>query len=320
MTAPILDESSLVPDERMSPPERISSLAGVLKALDSRGAEAVLRSVRDASDRDIGGYRGLRYWCRAFSEGVDRDAGLLIATRLAKQPFLDGPDGLFARAEGDQAIEAHVNHQVVVGLGYAALTDGIAVGLPSTNSSSSEVVAVEVTRSDGDELVQEQVEVLRLLGAGGVTQHAEWIDARVFVCRSGADLLAQADRLLPHLRFGDRARAQLSALSGVDPQFLQIVRHLRALDLGAREWPKDKSFSPAGSVRYSDESNKTMDDPRLGKLREFPVPEGFKRFRWRFHTKLGRGTRIYFQAERQEDGAVVLVGYVGPHLKTAKFR
>jgi hypothetical protein len=319
---PILDETTLVPAGGSTPAERILRLATLLRDLDQRGAMPVLRSVRDAKDRDVGGLRGLQSWCFAFSEQVDRDAGRLVALRLGKQPFIDGPDGLLARAEGGETIEARVGEQVVYGMAYAVLTDGIAVGLTCAGAVHNAMVGVAVLRADDDDLWSEVVEVLRLVSSEDVEPWRGWIEARTFICSDGLDLCRRASEMFPHLRFGALAREQLSALAGGDPQLLQVLRHLRALDRGAREWLPEVPFSPWGSVRYSDESNATLEHKRLGKLRDFPMPDGFPAIRWRYHTKLAGGFRLYFHAQRAdgEGGVVVLVGYVGPHLKTVKFK
>jgi len=119
----ILDETSLVPCPVWSPAARALDLARSLQAFDGLGAPRVLRSVRDAADRDIGNGFGLRIWC--FDRATDRDAGRLLATRLASQPFIDGAGGLFAVAEGVRAVEAAVNGASALGAGLAALTDGV---------------------------------------------------------------------------------------------------------------------------------------------------------------------------------------------------
>ena len=318
---PILDETTLVPDSRCSPAERIRWLAEVLRELDGRGAARVLRSVRDAADRDIGGFRGLKSWCYAFSEGVDRDAGRLVGTRLGKQPFIDGPEGLLAGAEGGEAIEARVGEHTVHGLAHAALTDGIAVGLRCEAAASNATVKVELVRTAGEELWAEVEEVLRLVSASDIEPWREWIEARTFVCRDGADLCQRALEIFPNLRLGALARDQLGALSGASPLLPQVLRHLRALDRGAQEWPPDEPFSPWGSVSYSVESGSTLEHGRLGKLRDFPSPDGYPAMRWKLHTKLAGGFRLYFHPERVdgETKGLVLIGYFGPHLRTVMF-
>lgn len=100
---PLLDETSLVPCSEDEPGSRIAVLAETLTSLDALGAPRVLRGVIDAADRDIGDGKGLRYWC--FRRGaVDDIAGRLVASRLSKAPFIDGPAGLLAREEGSRAI------------------------------------------------------------------------------------------------------------------------------------------------------------------------------------------------------------------------
>lgn len=149
----------------------------------------------------------------------------------------------------------------------------------------------------------------------------EWIDARTFVCRDGADLCQRALEIFPSIRLGPLARDQLGALAGANPHLPQILRHLRALDRGAQEWPPEEPFSAWGSVKYSVESGQTLKHRRLGPLRDFPSPAGHPAMRWSLHTKLAGGIRLYFHPERVDGDqkAVVLVGYVGPHLETVSF-
>lgn len=134
-------------------------------------------------------------------------------------------------------------------------------------------------------------------------------------------LLARLGELFPRLRLGTRAVDQIAALTGSEPVFRQLLRHLRALDASATRWPEGEGFEPGG-VTYSVESKATLDDGTLGPMRDFPVPEGFEAERWSLHTKLtgGAGARLYFRAVRTGAEAVVLVGYFGDHLPTVRYR
>ena len=104
---PALDEASLIPCTKTPLADRVRQLADTLKALDSLGAPRVLRSVRDAADRDLADGRGLRQWC--FDKLTPRDAGRFVAIRLDKAPYIDGRDGLFVEAEAGRAIQPSVS-------------------------------------------------------------------------------------------------------------------------------------------------------------------------------------------------------------------
>lgn len=317
---PILDETSLVPCPSWRPAARVLGLARTLQALDGLGAPRVLRSVRDAADRDIGDGSGLRRWC--FDRATDRDAGRLLATRLASQPFIDGDGGLFAAAEGARAVEAKVSGVSALGAGLAALTDGVIAPLASSSRPAGGTLRVALTYLDEAGERSETIDVPAFASADEVEPQRlmllERIDRSV---ADGGALLARLGELFPRLRLGTRAVDQIAALTGSEPVFRQLLRHLRALDVGAIRWPEGEGFAPGG-VTYSVESSATLDDGTFGPMRDFPVPEGFEAERWSLHTKLtgGAGARLYFRAVRTGAEAVVLVGYFGDHLPTVRYR
>ena len=317
---PILDETSLVLCPSWQPAVRILGLARTLQALDGLGARRVLRSVSDAADRDIGDGSGLRRWC--FDHATNRDAGLLLAHRLASQPYIDGVGGLFAAAEGARAVEARVGGVSALGAGLAALTDGVIAPLASASRPAGGTLSVALAYLDDVGERCETIDVQAFATADEVQRQQQ--DLLKCIDRSVADgraLLARLGELFPCLRLGTRAVEQIAALTGNEPVFRQLLRHLRALNLGATQWPEGGVFQPEG-VTYSVESKATLDDGTLGPMRDFPAPEGFEAERWSLHTKLtgGAGARLYFRALRTGAQAVVLVGYFGDHLPAVRYR
>lgn len=317
---PILDETSLVPCATWPPSARLAKLAETLQVLDSLGTPKILRSVRDAIDRDIGSGRGMRYWC--FERSTNRDAGRLLASRLGKQPFIDGEGGLFAVAEGIRAVEASARGSIVFGLGLAALVGGIVVALGVDTATSGGTIHVNLTCVDDEGERAESVGVPCFVESGEVEAYRstilELLDLEV---TNGLELMERAAQMFPRLRFGARARAQVAVLTGAEPVFRQLLRHLHALDLGARDWTFDGPFVPRG-ITFSQESGTTLAHGTLGPMRDFPVPDGFVAERFSLHTKLtgGNGARLYFRPERVTDGNVVVIGYFGAHLSTVSFK
>lgn len=317
---PILDETSLVPCPARTPSARIHELARTLQALDALGALRVVRSVRDAADRDLGDGRGLRSWC--FDHGTSKDAGRFLASRLAAQPFLDGADGLLAAAEGRRAVEGKIGAVVVAGLCLAALTEGLVVLLSSDARALGETLKVELVYIDDDGDRNEQVEVRTFARSEEVNDARDELIKRIDRMMScGPAVLARVAEVFPSLIFGDRASGQIRELTGTEPVFRQLVRHLRALNEGALRWKDGEPFEPV-AVTFSVESKPTLEDGALGPLRDFPTPPGFAVERWSLHTKLtgGNGARLYFRALRQEGRGVVLVGYFGDHLPSLRYR
>ncbi len=316
---PILDETSLLPCNTWKPSVRIRSLALTLQSLDALGVSPVLRSVRDAPDLDIGAGRGLRGWC--FDHTTDRDAGRLVANRLGKQPFIDGAGGLLALAEGARAIEAKAHGITVLGLAVAALNECPSVALGrAAYPEGNRVLAVTLTCLDETGEYAETVTIPHLVTPDDVTKCSGWIVERIDRDITNGDrLLLRAVEVFPFLRFGARARSQIRDTIGSEPVFRQLIRHLRALNHGARDWNLNTPFVPAGAVTWSSESNATLSHGKYGPMRDFPVPDGFAFDRWSRHTKLSNGVRLYFREVRMEEGPVVLIGYFGAHLPTVEF-
>lgn len=318
---PILDEQTLIPTPA-TPGDRIQQLAHLLLALDRIGASRVIRTTRDAADRDLHSGRGLRTWC--FDRDTNLEAGRLVASRLAKQPYIDGEKGLFNRAEGNAVVEAKVQGKEALGAGLAALTDAplsqLSVG--GQGESHSNVISVEVEMLDTEGASSMHTsEVLALSSALGVDAHLEtlttWVDRSL--C-TGTSLLEHAAEAFPRLRFGAQALAQMQDLNGNENEYRQVLRHLRRLDAAAAVCPANQEYAVDG-ISSSHESKATLHHARYGPMRDFPTPEGFEPRRFSRHTKLTGGAicRLYFSVDTSNNETVVLIGYLGRHLPTVKF-
>jgi len=316
---PALDETTLVPCPTWTPAIRIAALSTVLKEFDRVGLPRVLRSVSNAADRDICQGRGLRSWC--FDRGLNRDAGLFVASRLARQPFIDGPNGLMALAEGNRILETQANGSLVYGLGLGAL-EGSPVALLSSDAvPTGRQVEVLILDASTDPIAVTQASVFTYSCGDEVAAQANNLHALVDAAiSSGQVLLSRVAEVFPHLRIGPRAAEAFAALTGAEPVFQQLVRHLRALNSAAEAWAAGAPYQPQG-VTFSPESDQTLSHGRFGPMRDFPSPEGFEQARWSLHTKLtgGNGARMYFRAIHSPQGAAVLIGYFGNHLPCMRY-
>lgn len=325
---PALDEASLVTCPIRTPAERIRALAESLRALDELGAPRVLRSVRDAADRDLRDGGGLRRWC--FDRLTQREAGILVAQRLGKAPYIDGVNGLFATSEGARVVEPTIGGVCSLGGGYVALTDGLLVLLGGSTWPPSKPVVVRLAVLTEDDEQTEEVIVDAADCAEEVNAVADSVERKIHAAVSnGRVLVDRLPELFPRIVLGSRASEQVAELTGTEPFFHQLLRHLRALDRAAERWTPGTTFSPAG-VTHSAESQATLNHGTYGPLRDFPTPSGFSDGRWSMHTKItgGNGARLYFKAQAIRDTALgdtpsgpslIAVGYVGPHLPTVKY-
>lgn len=316
---PILDETSLVASTTIPAPARIHELALSLVALDKLGVKRTLRSVRDAIDRDVGGGLGLRRWL--YDPSTPKDTRLLVGRRLAAQPYVDGPDGLFSAAEGKRAVEARVDGEIALGAGLAALTDGLLVALGGLHRKTG-TLEVKLAVFDGDEERSETLSVEIVERATDVDRLRHSIVSRLDQeVTDGGKLVDRIAEIFPRLLLGATAENQLSLLTGREVTFPQVMRHLRVLNETAEHWVRETKFQPGG-VTFSVESPATLNHPTHGPKRDFPTPPGFEVDRWSLHTKLtgDNSERLYFRPVYGPERAVVLIGYFGPHLSTVKYQ
>jgi hypothetical protein len=316
---PVLDETSLVPCGTWAPGARILALSSVLASLDRLGVPRVLRSVADAADRDISQGRGFRSWC--FDVGTNRDAGRLVASRLSRQPFVDGPCGLLAVAEGARVLETRVDGELVYGLGLGALEERIVAALASGARPEGASVKVKILDVTADEFVESSVPVFAYVH--GTEIDREPTSVQVLVddsLRDGKLLLERFAEVFPQLRLGSLAADAIGRLAGSEPVYRQLIRHLRALNAAASTWIAGTAFTPQG-ITFSPESSATLESNRFGPIRDFSTPEGFAHERWSLHTKLtgGAGARLYYRPVSTAETRVVLIGYFGPHLPCVRF-
>jgi hypothetical protein len=324
---PILDELSLVPCPVWSPAKRVETLARTLKALDSLGAARVLRSVTDAVNRDIAQGRGLKDWCfDPQTQAENREAGLFLAARLAKQPFIDGPVGLFAKAEGPRALETRTaDGGLVYGLGLAALEDGFLTVLGSASKAQGEVVQVQIVDCSEDELQTSTVRVNCYVLEQDVCSDQNAIQEKINQSLgNGSTLVTRLVEVFPNLIIGPEALSAFKALTGTEPVFGQLKRHLHALNKAVSIWQEGAAFEPQlqiQGVTFSPESAQTLTHSKFGAMRHFSTPNGFTHEQWSWHTKLkgGTGARLYFRAVKTGNVKQVLIGYFGAHLPCVRY-
>jgi hypothetical protein len=282
----------------------------VARAVASRGFARTVRT-----------HRGV--WGELLSEGytvsqwlndaeVDRDKRNFIRTVATKAPYIE--DALLGReAEAEQYCECTLDGTHGLGITGAFLFDAPLVSIggdPRFAQASLRVRVVEFA-VEGDP-VESEATVESISSVAHVEQRANWLDARIAAeLRDGQTVLAHAPDVLPSLRFGERARGQLVKMTGTEPYFTQVVRHLRVLSSAAAAWA-DGPFE-AGGITFSEESKATLRHGSYGPMRVFPCSDGTSRQFSKHSKPTGGNIRIYF-LPRVEGAMLLEVGYVGPHL------
>jgi hypothetical protein len=118
--------------------------------------------------------------------------------------------------------------------------------------------------------------------------------------------------LFPNLMFCDGAARTLQALSGKEPYFTQICRHLFVLNSFCADWPA-QGLIALKEISWSDESSSTLNNDDLRSKREFNCPDGVRRLFTRHTKPTGGNIRIHFLPF--SDQGKIMIGYIGPHLQ-----
>ena len=276
---------------------------------NSRGVSRVIRTKSDIFDITLAVGYPLRRWLN--DQEVDRDMRLYIKVLTTKAPFWEDLPDLY---DSVLACEFMFNDLEAQGLGAAYLLGALAVSLPSEESWNSARLTLNVNWiSEGDQLDEKTVEVIHASQPSHVVEHTQWISERLRSdVQDGAGLWNRRDELFPYLAFCEAVGEQIQSLS---PTMLNpVVRGLFNLEAYCQNW-SEGGFDPTQlATKATTETQRTL--YQYGKERNFLCPGGERRtFSW--HIRLTpHGWRVYFHPE--PGTRTIIIGYIGPHLPTAR--
>lgn len=274
--------------------------------LEGRPLGLVPRVHPYAWNAPAGDGRTLREWSASVARQVDRGAAATSLLRLLDNgPFLSveeweavPPDLVTPSVPPDEVGE-------LVRAGLSRLRDEPHVFVVSAGDRDRLLAEGEYT--DGERRIRnlrdatEAREAVRVATLAGV--------------QAGGDVVARLGELAPRVRLIGSVAAEISrGKTGLRPA--AIFEVLLALSDAAVADGVDEfasRFERAGGGRIHDESDTVKRSPNLRRQRLFTGPDGVQRECFP-HVLLG-GLRLHFCFARH----TVWVGYLGPHLPTAKF-
>jgi hypothetical protein len=223
----------------------------------------------------------------------------------------------------DSSVEANYSGIRSIGLEYAVVFEELAISLQSEDIWNRDRLTMSVTTiDDGGAFSESQVDLYHASSSHHVLQHVKWISERNRInINSGSDLLERCDELIPHLMLCDSAAKQLDALRKGDLMLRPVIKRLLEMESYCRSW-QNVPFSPDDFPSMTTpESDATLQ--QYSSERTFTCPDGQVRvFSW--HVRLTPlSWRIYFVPEEPlslgQSGGLI-IGYLGPHLRTVNFR
>ena len=280
-----------------------------VNAATSHGVSRVIRTKNDIFDITLAVDYPLRCWLN--DREVDRDMQRYIKALTTKAPFWEDLPDLY---DNVLACEFMFNDLEAQGLGVAYLLESLAVSLPSEESWNSALLTLNMNCiSEDDQIEEKTVEVIHTSHHSHVAEHARWISERLRSdVQDGPDLWNRRVELFPSLVFCEVVGNQIQSLS---PTMLYpVVRGLFNLEAYCRDW-SEGGFNPTQlATKATTETSRTLEE--YGKERNFLCPGG-KRCTFSWHIRLTpHGWRVYFHPEPRTK--TMIIGYVGPHLPTAR--
>mgnify|MGYP001611860214 CR=1 FL=1 len=190
---------------------------------------------------------------------------------------------------------------------------------PTTPTLSDAVVSTLIVAETVDpfngEVIETQVSVKHASQDIHVTQNKQWIQERLKEeIRDGQELWKRRTELFPSLEFGNSVEKQLCDLQTGNSHLSFVIRILFELENYCKTWTQGH-FDMTHFSNVSPESEATLN--QYSDERTFRCPDGQTRL-FSLHFKISlKAWRIYFYLQTPNDK--VIVGYIGRHLRTAKF-
>jgi hypothetical protein len=247
--------------------------------------------------------------------GVESERRTRFKTAVTKGPFVEE---WIAKGEEDGKVlfEFCFEGDRVFGLGAGYLFESPTVSLKGDQRFENDPLRICVLTLNGEgELVSEEKEVCSLVDASQVTARINWIHERIRAeITSGQVAWEKRAEFFPNLRFCLDAAKALQALSGTEPFFYQICRHLSVMNSFCAAWPTGGIDAPnaMSEITWSYESVSTINSDRLRGMREFNCPDGLRRLFSPHSKPTGGNIRIHFRPVPEQKQ--ILIGYIGPHL------
>ena len=287
-------------------------MAGFIKTVRAATSHRVSRVVRTSSsifDIVLADDYPLRRWLN--DPQVDREAQRYIKTMTTKAPFWDGLPLLYERV-----LEHEFRHddREALGLGVAYLLEALSVSLLSGECWDVILLPLNASWITEEETIEETiVHVTHSSQPAHVYQHGQWIQDRLQSdVQDGDDMWNRRTELFPSLTFCEAAGEQIRNLSPTMQR--PVIRRLFELETYCREWDEGGFNQERLPTRATPESQRTLQ--QYGDVRTFLCPDNVERaFSW--HVRLTPlAWRIHFYPDPAT--RTIVIGYVGPHLPTAR--
>lgn len=316
----ILNELSLrnLASNEQTAQQLMSEFVKTIKAIKAQGVKVNLRTKDNLYTIIIAPNYPIRRWLNNTDE-LER---VFIKTLATKTPFSsDIANSQIQDIENNASLsEFNYQGEVAVGLGIAYVLNTIAISFLSEECWDCSRLELEYRwLNKNEELVSEIVEAIHASRSSHVQEHIDFIQQIKERIREGVDdgveLWQRREELFPNLEFCETVKKQLENIRTGQLELQPVVNTLSEMQKCCENWNEGYFNLEKYPVEESGESRVTLD--RYAEERTFLCLDGQERLFER-HIKLRFcNWRIHFFAEKP---GKVIIGYVGRHLTTVKYR
>ena len=293
----------------------MSAFVQTLKESTRIGLSNSIRALEEFSYQELAPGYSLPHWRNDVR--VNRDERQLFRQYTTRSPLLDG--ALERIVERWPGCEAHFEGALAKGLLAAFLLDSLAASLPSDPVWQVARLRVRILELDGNgEIGSTDQTILHAASPQHVREHAPLFEARRRqLADSGRNIVEQRESLLPRFRFCGNVEQALRDMGPNDPGLGWVRRSLFELNDRCAAWTEGEFQHDMLRGSPSRESETVGNNDELRRLRVFSSPDGQERY-FEWHLKYhAQNLRLHYFPKNDE--RVVLIGYIGPHLRTARY-
>ena len=293
----------------------MSTFVRTLAELASINPSRILRTLEEFSYQELAPDYSVVQWRN--DRQVNRDERELFRLYTTKSPLLN--DVLEQIVQRERGCEAKFEGIEAKGLLVAFLLDSLSVSLPSDPAWQTARLSVSILELDegGDPILTDEI-ILHAASPECVRELAPLFEVRIRDhAASGRDIVEHKGMLLPKLRFCGNVEETLIGMGPNDPGFAWVRRSLLELNDHCRTWVEGEFRHSMLRGSPAPESQSVDDNDDLRRLRLFACADGKERyFRWHMKNK-SLNLRLHYFPKNDEH--IVLIGYIGPHLPTARY-
>jgi hypothetical protein len=294
----------------------MSSLINIIRILSSHGFEKTLRMPRNFREILLSQNYRISQWMN--DSNVDSIERLFFKTVASKAPYTDEILSYIEKVRSEDTLfEFKFENTKSNGLGLAFLQNYPSISFVNNPKFAQDPLSIIVTTVDEQGVDDKHEEICNFYSTDQIQGKKDWLlECIRREIPDGETILSMKEQFFPNLDFCQSTYKQLKSLTGDEPYFKQISRHLFELNSYLSDWTQGAFL--LNSVSWSEESSPTLQHGTYGPMRVFKCNDGEER-QFSAHLKPSGGNiRIHFYPVLSERKA--FIGYIGRHLPTITYK